>query len=185
MSGMQNWYAIIRKTDTYEEWVNRYVVRAADILSAISIAQQIVTAERAVHKDYVRFLDITLEPVILGTGGGTVVALSGVGGVASTGERMPLFVCVRVWFRPQTGKPSQKYLRLPLQEGEVANDVVASGVITLLTNSYITPLMGLTGLVDPQGQTFQTAGVKPSVQERQLRRRRESREGFKRGWIPT
>lgn len=184
MSGMTLWRASIKKTFQGEDWDNVYTLNAASLTAATGAAQQIVVAERSVHTLDVGFVSLTIEPAVLGAGGGTVVALTGNGTHIVGSEYLPLFNVVRCFFRPAAGKPSQKYLRLPVQESIQAAGAITGAFLTTIQTNYVNPLMTIPEFVDVDGQAFVTAGVHPRVGMRQLKRKRRSRPNEKRGWVP-
>jgi len=185
MSGMTLWIVDIRKTWDGGGWSNVYHVNAGNLAAAITAGSSIVAAEKAVHSDGVAFVEMEVRPALLGAGGGTVVALSGNGAVAFPSAVLAPFVTARCVFRPNTGKPSQKYLRLCLDESSVNGRIIEAARLTAITNNYLTPLMAIAAFVDPQGQAFVSATVRQGVQQRQTKRQRTSRPGFKRGWVPV
>lgn len=184
MSGMASWFAYIRKEAMNEQWGNRYVIRAASLSGAMAIADQIVAKEKAIHLSNTAFLDVTLEPVILGAGGGTVYSIGGNGAANVALDYLPLFNVVRVWLRPENGKPSQKYLRNCGSYGQAAAGVWVPSFRNFIRDTYALPLLAIPGLVDVDNQVFLTTGVAPKVGEHQLRRKRRPRPGMKRGWVP-
>lgn len=185
MSGMTLWRVGVDKQLGDQEWSNVYTVNAASLAAAITVGSAIVVIEKAVHYDTVSFVNLVVEPAILAGGGGTVVGLSGTGARLGGDEYLPLFNTVRCWFRPAAGKPSQKYLRLPLRELFQANGALVTTERTFVHNNYVLPLLDVNEYVDVDGQEFISGAVYPRVQERQLRRKRRTRAGFKRGWVPV
>lgn len=185
MSGMSLWKASILKQRGDEQWANVYTLSAGSLAAAISAGLGIVPIEKAVHLTSVFFISLTVEPAILGAGGGTVTALSGTGAVGVSSTELPLFNTVRVWFRPASGKPSQKYLRLPLRQNDMSGQDVHATTRAFVQANYADVLLGIAAFVDVDGQAFTSSGVAPRIQERQLRRKRRAREGFKRGWVPA
>lgn len=183
MSGMTLWDVAIKKQRVDEQWVNVYVINAPNVGAAVAVGQEIAILERAVHLVSVSFISVTAEPRTLPPGGGTVLALTGTGSVAVSTEELPLFNVVRVWLRPATGKPSQKYLRLPLRENDTTAMAVHATTAAAIDTSYAQQLLTIPELVDPQGQAFVSAGVAPLIGNRQLSWKRRARPNEKRGWV--
>src|SRR5215216_5626920 len=99
-----------------QTWSNRYVIFAADLAAAKAIGNAIVEIERDVHLNIVNFIGMKVENTINFSTDNTVVGLSVPGTGGAPGEYLPLHNTVRIAFHTATGKPSQKYLRLPLDE---------------------------------------------------------------------
>lgn len=171
-------------SDPEQVWGNTYIVEAADLAEAKAHGQEIAAIEKAIHRTTVLFLTMDVRQHGVKPSLGTVVSLTGTGADGTAGEELALFNTVRVAFRPNTGKPSQKYLRLPLIELNTANGRITSAFQTAVLSTYASALLAKTYFVDPQGQAFASAAVMPQVQERQLTRRRRPMPGMKRGWVP-
>lgn len=185
MSGMTLWTVDIKKRRGQREWSNVYTVNAPSLAAATAVGQQIVPLEKAVHMNEVAFISMEVRPQILGAGGGTVVALSGNGTIIPGSDLMPMFNTIRVRLQPAAGKPSQKYIRMPLEETRTTGDTIVAGTVGYVQANYADPLIDIPGVVDVDGQPFESATVIPLVQIRQLKRERRSRPGFKRGWVPA
>lgn len=185
MSGMTLWKARIRKQCGFyaDDWENVYHLNAANLGSAVSAAQAIVAIERAVHTTHVSFVDLAVAPALLPPGGGTVVGLNLLGQRTPGTDPMPVVNVARIILRPATGKPSMKYLRLPLYDDDTSGQGLVTARISHLTANYCSPLMAVAELVDPQGQVFTGITVAPLAGMRQPRRKRRSRPGFRRDWV--
>lgn len=185
MSGMTLWKVRTHKAIGAEEWTNVYVVNASNLAAAVVLGEAIATTEKAVHCRNVTFGLAEVEPAILGGGGGTVFTIGGVGSLAYDADSGLLFVCSRVVFRPSAGKPSQKYLRGNVNAAQYdhATGTFITSFVATLTSAYLTPMLAMAAFVDVDGQAFVGGAVVPHVQERQLKRRRRARPGFRRGWV--
>lgn len=182
---MTLWKCRLHKSIGEEEWSNVYTVNAASVAAATAVGQNIATMEKAVHCRNVNFGLMEVEPAILGAGGGTVVTIGGVGSLAFDADAALLFVTVRCTFRPSSGKPSMKYIRGALNNVQysAATGILLGSLVTIFQNNYVAPLVALAAFVDVDGQAFTGGAVIPHIQERQLKRKRRSRPGQKRGWI--
>lgn len=187
MSGMALWKVRIHKERGEAKWSNVYTVQASSLPAAVSAGQLIYPRERAITSDDILFTVMEVEPAVLGAGGGTVVTLGQYGTNVMGGGEALLFVTVRCFFRPSAGKPSQKYLRGVLYKDSYnsSTGAITPAVVTGFQTNYVNPLMAIPEFVDVDGQPFTSAGVVPHVQERQMKRKRRSRAGFKRGWVPA
>jgi hypothetical protein len=128
-----------------------------------------VTLEKTIHASTVSFTKMRTRQA--GTTGntGTITPLTGAGGRSVTAP-MPLFNVFRIDFGVSGGRPSRKYIRGPLNSTDNTSGAVTGTTITLLQNSYITPLLNMNVLCDPQGQAFVNGTAWPFVGMRQLRR---------------
>lgn len=167
------------------EWSNVYTVEAANLAAAVVLATPIINAERAVSRNWVNFTVCEIEPQGASAGQGTIITVSQIGQLSAGAGRLPLESCVRVVFRPAAGKPSMKWLRGVCAEDDQELGVLGASIITPVTNLYLNVLLDLDEYVDVDGQAFTGGHVVPTVANRQLKRRRRSRPGFKRGWVPA
>lgn len=172
--------------ENVEAWTNRYHVDAADLESALDLGVSIANIEQAVYKDYVFMSRVTaIEDQADPPPGGSRL-LTGSGDVTGDATlRLPTFNTVRITFSDGNGRPSQKYLRLPLEEGDIQNGTITTALNNALTTNYVGPLLSLSGLVSNSGDPFTEGDVIPAIQMRQTSWKRRSREGFRRGWVPV
>lgn len=167
-------------------WVNTYHVNAADEEGALDLMESVQDIERAVHWSNVHFFRIAVRQASILAGSGRQRAYDLLGDRDATGESfLPSFCTVRAIFSDQINRPDQKYLRLLINETEQGNGALDGSIITFVTTNYITPLLGLVGLVSSNGGQLTGGTVYPYVQNRQRGWHRRSREGFKRGWVPV
>lgn len=150
-------------------WTNVYHVQASDITNAIAAGNGIVTIEKQAHGTIVSYTKMRVQQTSPIAMSGTIVPLSGTG-ARSSSNPMPLFNVFRVDFNVGGGRPSRKYLRAPVLTTDNSSGALVAGTITFLNTSYITPLVALGTVVDPQGQAFQSGAPYPLVGMRQLRR---------------
>lgn len=161
----------VEKVLDNEYWTNRYLVDSASINDARIAGNAIVAAEQAITKSYVHFTKFRVSDFTPGNDNFIIVPIDEPGGLtgAST-DYLPLFNVVRVDFQAPLGRPSRKYLKLPLVEGEVSNQQVSSGLIAGVESDYISALLAVDDFCDPDGQHFVTGTVNQAVAMRQLRR---------------
>lgn len=153
-----------------ETWVNRYFLSNPSIESALFTAQAIVDAEIAVHNEVVTFTRYRVSDTTVGTDIFVIVPLSDVGAITHTSDLIPLFNVARFDFPAGLGRPSRKYLRLPLQEGEVENFTIIAAKIATLNSDYGTALGDIDEYVDIDGEPLGTGVCQTLIGMRQLRR---------------
>jgi hypothetical protein len=155
-----------------EYWTNVYHVQAADQAVAQAAANNIVSIERGLHYEVVEITKYRLSPYP-GPSEGTVYPINVFGLAGPAGDMLPLFNVVRADFPAPVGRPSRKYYRGALTEGDQANgnlvEARAAAVQTALAR------LGQEGdlaaaLVDVDGQALADARVSRLVGMRQLRR---------------
>lgn len=149
-------------------WTNVYHVEADNSGDAINSGQGIVTAEKKVHLGSVSYTKMRVQATSPLAMSGTIVPLTGTGGRAGS-SYLPLFNVFRVDFNVGGGRPSRKYLRGPVLPADVSNGAMQSAAITLI-NTYVTDLLNLSVVCDPQGQNFVSGALFPNCGMRQLRR---------------
>jgi len=153
-----------------EYWTNVYWVPTASVGDAMTIAQQLVTAERAILHPLVTVTKARIDDAVPDSDvGGTVVfnvqGTRDMGG----GQLLPLFVVARCDFSViGGGRPSRKYFRGML--GEVDADFMtinnsAKSEIQNYGNAVV-----VAGVCDPDEQLFSFAAAYPAPAMRQLRR---------------
>jgi hypothetical protein len=168
---MPLWKVDVEKLFGAEYWTNRYIVDAPDIDTAGSKAAAIAQIERTVHRDLVTFTRWRVDDGVKDTDVFMITTMNVPGQYAAGAfPWLPLFNVAVVDFAVTLGRPSRKYLRLPLLEEDVHNGQLIAGVITHLNTNYVNPLVMLEGYVDVDGQNILSGAVKPAVGMRQLRR---------------
>lgn len=168
-----------------EKWSNVYNVDAPDIDEADNRAQAIAELEAAILWDNVVITRLSTKPAT-GSGSGTsrAVFIEGERADADPNVQLPLFNTMLVKLIPPIGRPSMKYLRLPLVEAEVTGFTLDPTFTSFVNTNYTVPLLALGYVTDESGQSFSGYGFNPNVQMRQLNWHRRSRPGFHRGWVP-
>lgn len=159
----------VQKQFAGESWTNRYLIDQTDLVSASLNANLIVSAERQFHPVQVEFTLVRTSDLVQGTDQFITVPLNLAGLGPNIGDWLPLFNTVRVDFSAGLGRPSRKYYRAILDEGNQTNGTL----ITELRNTIEGELLNLLeniALVDPQGSPLSNPQVAARVQMRQLRR---------------
>lgn len=166
---MAVWEISIEKQLGGEYWINVYHGDVADQAAAQALGFQIATIESSVHQSTVTFTKYRVRQVGQLAGPGTVYPL-GFPGTNGAADSLPLFCVQRVDFAVPVGRPSRKYLKLPVFEAAQSNGTFSQDHLTSINNSYSTPLLNLDGLSSNDGQTFVAIAANPVVGMRQLRR---------------
>jgi hypothetical protein len=164
--------ADIEKMYQGEYWTNRYVIAAASLAAAVTAASTLVEAERLVTTNGVLFTKFRVSDTDPATDIYQVTN-SNLFGLASTGgsQLLPLFNVVRVDFSTQGGgRPSRKYLRGILTEGDIDFNALVGARVTAIQNNYVNQCLAVPQFVDVDQQSFSVGSVYPFVGMRQLRR---------------
>ncbi len=174
--------SIVKQWGT-ETWSNRYAVFAANLAAAITVGHSIVAIEKNTHSNVASFVAMMVALDIPFSTERTVVGLTGTGAGVPGSDLLPLELTVHVRFHTGSGKPSHKFLRLPLEESLQSGGLLSAPFRAGVLTSYAQPLLDLAEYKDVDGQDFTSATIHPLVRNRQLDRRRRSRPGFHRGWV--
>lgn len=165
-----NFHGEIEKAYNGEFWVNRYHIEAADLAGALSVLGSIYAVEHVVHDTRIMFTKMTVRTNTEGDYAFITQPLNTMGQGAHVGDLLALHNVVRVDFGTGIGRPSRKYLRGCLSEGEVAAFDITPSIVTFFNDNYATPLAALAGYVDVDGQAITSGTTSPKVGMRQLRR---------------
>jgi hypothetical protein len=161
-----------------EFWSNVYQVWATDLANAQVLGGLIVAAERTFHSAQVTFTRYRTSSVAQGDGIYSITAVGQVGLRNPNDTLLPLFNTLRFDFTAATGRPSRKYYRGVLYEGDIAGDAVNTAGFVAGSNEiadlFQTDPMTV-GIIDPQQETLTALVIWPFVQMRQLRRSRRRR----------
>lgn len=154
-----------------EYWTNRYIVAAADLAAASAAGNAIVGHERAITRTDVLFTKYRASDGQPDTDIYQVYNVNDFGTKAPNGDMLPLFVVARFDFNVAGGgRPSRKYMRGVLSEGEITFNTIAGTAVTLLNTNFATPMADLAAYVDVDGQAISDGQCFPFVSMRQLRR---------------
>lgn len=163
------WKIDIEKNMAGEYWTNVYHALVTDTSAAQSVANAIVAVERACHGTQVNFDKYRVQNTNPLGQQGTITNINLQGLVTKTGP-LPLFCVARVDISVAVGRPSRKYLRLPIVPSEISSGVFTSAFLTSLGTQYLTPIVGVANICDESGQSFLNAVCAAALGMRQLRR---------------
>lgn len=164
------WQIDIQKKLGTEYWTNVYHVARSNQAAAAAAADFWVGIERSIHSEDVQFVSYRVAP-FPGPSEGTIYPI-GLFGSRPTADSLPLFNVLRVDFPAPTGRPSRKYYRLPVREGDQANGSFTSAAMTDFINQFVATFEDpdSAGLIDVDGQLLTSATPMITVGMRQLRR---------------
>jgi hypothetical protein len=164
-------------------WSNVYRLDASSLDVALTRGNTIANAELNLLWDNYELYRIHAETVTLGVGKTLNVVAPGLRDSADPDVQLPLFNTVRVDFSGPSGRPSIKYLRLPLIEAEVTGFNLDPTFKTLVEDTYADLVLGLGYVLNGQGETIDSYVVNDAVQMRQQGWHRRTRPGFHRGYV--
>lgn len=160
-----------------EFWTNRYFLNADTFENAVTIGGDVTNMEQGFHATQVTFTRYRLSDP--NSEQYVIVPVNETGTAEPSGSLLPLFNTWRVDLPAVTGRPSRKYYRGVLSEGNINGDALDADfgpyVVTIGLQLSTGPTVN--GIVDPQGQILTGATSYPFVQMRQLRRSRRRRTG--------
>ena len=164
-------YTPIYKVDIQKQyqntyWTNVYYVNQPDLASASAAATTIVNVERTIHAPAVNFDKVRVSD--LSSTQYQTISVNQPGQRSVTGDFLPLFNVLRVDFNVAGGRPSRKYLRLPVAESDQSNGIFTSSALQSLATGYAIPTS--TGICDESGSPFTSTSFQERVGMRQLRR---------------
>lgn len=162
----------IQKQMGGEYFTNRYMLDIASAAGGYDAAAAIYAAERAIMLEAVAFISYRISSVVVGDDDYIIVPL-GTNGQRTVGAAaaLPLFNVVRVDFAVTTGRPSRKYLRGILVEGDQSDfGVINSTLLGFVDTNYTAYLVALSEYVDVDGQAIISGRAISNVGMRQLRR---------------
>lgn len=152
-------------------FTNRYILEGAAVTSFDTAAMAIVQAEQAIMLAQVSFISYRVSDAIVGNDQYIVVPLSLQGLRVGGAEALPLFCCARVDFQVAIGRPSRKYLRGVLVEGDQsAYGLLNATVVSFINENYTAYVVAQSEFVDVDGQNIVSGGCIANVAMRQLRR---------------
>lgn len=165
-------------------WTNVYRVDAGSLTDALDKGVSISVIEQAIYKDYVIMSSVRAIEDIVDPPEGASRVLTGTGDI--TGDetlRLPNFNAVRCTFSDGVGRPDQKYLRLPLEEGDVVSGSITTTLNNLVALDYVGPLVDLGFVVSSDHVPYSEGTVVAGIQMRQVSWHRRTRPGFHRGYV--
>jgi hypothetical protein len=169
----------IEKRLNGEYWTNRYILDRTDLGAATNSGGDILAAERTIHASFVEFTKFRVSDTVVNTDVYQVIQVNAFGQRTQSQEYLPLFNVVRVDFNVAGGgRPSRKYLRLPIDELEQSKGILEPTYVAYIQANYADVIAGYTSYVDVDGQVIDSGRVSVNVGMRQLRR------GSKRRLLP-
>lgn len=161
-----------------ETWANVYHVSAATLEVAADAINRLAAMERQFHLDEVLFLYGRATDLVAGTDAYFTRPINDVGlrGVAT--DPLPPFVTLRVDIGTVGGgRPSRKYYRGVLQEGDTNRTTLLGSLGNIAQQAIDSAKSDLSGLgielVDVDGQVWADPSTYGRPQMRQLHRRRK------------
>jgi len=151
-------------------WTNVYFVDVADGAAAQTAANSFVTAERSFHLVEVLFTSARVDDNTPDTDIYDTFAINAFGQRTHGSQIMPLWNTLRVDFNTAgSGRPSRKYYRGCLSEGDV--DFLQLGAASVTEfQTGADAIAAVTSYVDVDGQDIINGEVYPFPQMRQLKR---------------
>lgn len=170
-----------------ETWENVYMINEVNALEALDVLNAIMAFEAAVHTDTVGFIGNRATNIVNKNDSRSVVGALTYGdrSVATLGQVLPLWNCMRVVISSEGGRPEQKYLRLPLYEANSEGFNISGELVTYVQDNYVVPLLAMAQYVGPSGEAHSEGQAIQRMQMRQLGWHRRTRPGFRRGWVPV
>lgn len=158
-----------------EVWTNRYFVQQPTLADAHQNGRTIMEIERDIHGTEVEFVRVRTDDNDKNTEGQYIVDELSLFGEFNFGanDYLPLFNVVVVEFSTGLGRPSRKYLRLPLHETGVNAGKLNGDWRNIIHNTYVVPLSLMATHRDVDNQMFVTGAVRPDIGMRQLKRKRK------------
>lgn len=168
--GMALFSVDVQKFGYGQYWTNRYIIDVADLDAGIAVGEDIADLERVPLLASCVIEKYRVSSVTEGDDVYAIVPYEQAGLAFSDGNPLPLFNVVRVDFAVGFGRPSRKYLRGCLNEGNVDGMNLATATRSNIQTNYATPLAALPAYVDVDGQPIVSATVFTAIHMRQLRR---------------
>lgn len=166
----------IEKRVGSEFWSNRYIVQATTLAAAQVVADDITGIERSFHINNVLFTRYRVSTLASNDDSYVIVPVGLLGQRVVGSSGLPLFNTLRMDFPAPSGRPSRKFYRGVLSEGDINGDAITESFVDAASDiSGLLGNEGIDGIVDPQNQYLGSAVVHPFVQMRQLRRSRRRR----------
>ncbi len=157
---LPNYRISIVKKFGAEEWSNDYLVNAASLDAAATLASSLVEFEEAIHFDVVEFVYYRVSTTAVGDRTFRHVPINQTGTAESAGQSfLPLF----------------NTFRMPIGESQQNGGILETSFITGATsaiNDLLVPVIAEGAIVTSKGNVVTGATPYRFVQERQLKRRK-------------
>lgn len=162
------------------EWSNTYLVDSPDLDTVAATLSDVANQESHLYLDNVQVTRVRASDTTPGTDVFTIhtANITGDRGTAADGDWLPLFNCFRVDCDVAGGgRPSRKYYRGPMLEGDQQAGFIDPGVISNIDTQagQLITIFSTGGCpwVDPDLQAVTAVHTQPKVQMRQLHRKRK------------
>jgi hypothetical protein len=169
----------IRKQRLDHDWANDYLLEAASMELAQSMATTLLAFEQGFHSTVVNFVYYRISTVAKFDRIFRHVAVNLPGHqAAGTADFLPLFNTVRFDLMTGDADPCRKYYRVPLNEGIVTNEVIDSGFLDALNSNFAIALAAFpegTRIVSTKGNIVLSGRGFPIVTMRQLHRHKRKK----------
>lgn len=164
----------IEKQLGLEFWTNVYYVRGVDLAEAVTAGQVLANMEVQIHKPAVTITRFRTRTTTVGDEVYNTTTVGLIGEASAAGDYLPLFNTYNAVLSTPQGRPSRKYYRLPVSEGEQASGLWIQGAAVNIAVSIDAARIQLqsagTPWVDLDDQPILIVGYDRSVGMRQLRR---------------
>lgn len=146
-----------------KKWSNRYYVDAATETQAHAYARELWYATRGIHNIttycYETYVNLMGDPPFSVGSVEAMPAIDSGGTLANTGrgELLPSFNVVRVDFPVVSSRPSRKFFRPQLREGDTIGDTLAGADIQLALTTLKADIRDLPFVRDVDGQPWITS----------------------------
>lgn len=158
------------------KWCNRYFVDASDASAALALAREIwLTAERPFHETlvycYQVYANLQGDPPF-SVGEILPIDVDEQRGLLTTtgrGELLPDFCAVRVDFPVPGSRPSRKFYKPLLREGDVVGNNLAGAALQTALAGVLGVFEGI-GIVDVDGELWRGNGINRGVTSKRFGR---------------
>lgn len=152
-------------------WSNVYYSNAADPVAAVPDAGAAVAAERPLYPSWITITKARIDDnVPMSDVSHTLIYNLGGLRAGQSGDPMPAWVVARVDFQVGlSGRPSRKYLRFVLHEGDTSATELNPAMLAML-QTYANAIIDAPGIVDVDGQIFNGGAPFRGPAMRQVRR---------------
>lgn len=160
----------IQKRVGTEYFTNRYLVSEGSVGAAVAHVAPLVDLEKQFFGTSVVFDKARVSDGVPGTDSYVIVPLTGTGGVTSGSNPTPLFNVMRVDLGVGAGRPSRKYYRVYVTQGQQNGVNWTTGFVETVQVNWNAMIASAVPLCDPQGQLIISATAFLPVGMRQVRR---------------
>lgn len=155
-----------------EYWTNVYWLNGATPAAVETPAAQIKDIVLSHLDSRVTFVNYRIDDAVQDTDVYATYVVNALGGRSNgSNQLLPLYATLVVDMTVNFGRPSRKYFRGILTEGDVGNiGAIEAAVLSAFNTTLAAPLAAIAELVDVDGQDISAGICKPMAGIRQLRR---------------